>query len=150
MLITYVPDESNRAARTLAANFPILLFCDQTLMKASLTEAAFLKDLALAKASWVEAATDAIANPASTEDWSEELGGWSILSERLSQPQERAAFRAVVDELLSGVLHSALVTLDGGSQLAETTALTLHDDQGNSFKRFLHEFWPEYSDGSEA
>jgi hypothetical protein len=54
-----------------------------------------------------------------------------------------------VSELLSRLTHSALVTLDGGSALAETTLLTISDKDGHEFKNFLHEFWPEV-DGDAA
>lgn len=113
------------------------------------SEIALLKDFALAKSSWVSAAEEAIATP---EDvvWAEDAEAWSKLSECIQTPEAKEAFIAVVSELLSGVLHSALVSLDGGSELAETTTLSVQDADGHEFKRFLHEFWPEYSHAPHA
>lgn len=108
------------------------------------SEIAFLKDLALAKSSWTSAAAEAISNPQSAV-WIENAEAWSKLSACAQDPEAKEAFVAVVSELLSGLVHSALVSLDGGSALAETTTLSVQDADGYTFKRFLHEFWPEYA-----
>lgn len=113
------------------------------------SEIALLKDLALAKSSWTSAAAEAIAAP---EDavWVENAEAWSKLSACVQAPEAKEAFIAVVSELLSGVLHSALVSLDGGSALADTTTLSVQDADGYQFERFLHEFWPEYGHDPRA
>ena len=67
----------------------------------------------------------------------------------LTTPEAKAAFITAVSELLSGLTHSTLVTLDGGSALAETTLLTIRDTGGHEFVDFLHESWPEV-DGDAA
>ncbi len=113
------------------------------------SEVALLKDLALAKASWVSAAADAIEAPKDSV-WIENTEAWSRLSGYVQCPEAKEAFVAVVSELISGVLHSALVSLDGGSALAETTILSIQDADGHIFKRFLHEFWPEYDQENHA
>jgi hypothetical protein len=111
------------------------------------SEVAFLKALAMAKASWKAAAAEGIASDA--VPWAENDSAWRKLAQSLSS-EDRAAFLSVVDDLLSGIIHSTLVTLDGGSALSETTLLTIQDNQGYEFKRFLHEFWPEFKDAPEA
>ena len=113
------------------------------------SEIALLKDLALAKSSWVSATAEAIKAPREAF-WVENNAAWSKLSEYLQCSEAKEAFVAVVSELISGVLHSTLVSLDGGSALAETTSLSIKDADGHVFKRCLHEFWPEYSHENHA
>jgi hypothetical protein len=113
------------------------------------SEDAFLRSLAEANESWLGAAREALASPTKAK-WSEKQQSWSTLSARLTSECDREALQAVLTELLSGLTHSVLVTLDGGSALAETTILKIQDEQGVTFKSFLHEFWPRYSNGSGA
>ena len=110
------------------------------------SEAALLTALAAAKHSWLTAAVEAIREPRSIQ-WTEVEEAWSSLAERIADRPDREAFQAVVNELLSGLCHSLLVVLDGGAELANSTSLTVQDEQGHVLKRFLHEFWPGFSDG---
>ncbi len=105
------------------------------------SEAAFLKDLAESRVWWTRAASDGLIG--SDVPWSEKPEAWAKLSSLLTTPEAKAAFITAVSELLSGLTHSTLVTLDGGSALAETTSLTIRDADGHEFVDFLHEFWPE-------
>lgn len=114
-------------------------------MKPHPSEIAFLLDLASAKDSWKAAAAEGIADPSAV--WIENTDAWSKLSESLKQAGAVEAFVEVASELMSGLLHSVLVSLDGGTSLAETTLISLRDEKGHEFRRFLHEFWPEYSEG---
>lgn len=111
------------------------------------SEAAFLKDLAESRAWWTRIASDGLIG--SDVAWSEHPEAWAELSDLLNTPEAKAAFSAAVSELLSGLAHSALVTLDGGSALAETTSLTIRDKDGHEFIDHLHEYWPEF-DGDAA
>lgn len=112
-------------------------------MKLHPSERAFLEDLASTRDSWEAVAVRGLSDPAETAHWSEVQDRWYELSHALATPDARRAFAAVVRELLSGQAHSFLVALDGGSALAETTLLSVQDQHGHAFKRFLHEFWPE-------
>lgn len=114
-------------------------------MQLHVTEAAFLEELARTKASWTSIASKTIAN-SQDPSWSEHSAEWEQLSRCIRDAGAEAAFEKVIAEILSGLIHSTLVTLDGGTVLAETTLLTVRDDEGHEFKRFLHEFWPEYAD----
>ncbi len=69
------------------------------------------------------------------------------VAQQLPDQQSKDAFATVVSELLSGLIHSTLVALDGGTALADTTIVSISDSEGYEFKRFLHEFWPDYSEG---
>lgn len=55
---------------------------------------------------------------------------------------DRDALVAVVEWALSGLTHTALVTLDGGS--SECPTLDLKDPQGRSLGEALHEEWPDF------
>lgn len=109
------------------------------------SEIAFLNDLARSKLSWTNAAAHALADPGNTI-WTERTEAWKTLAERLPDAASRDAFLVVVNELLSGFAHSTLVSFDGGTELAETTGLSIQDDDGYEFKKCLHEFWPEFSE----
>ena len=111
------------------------------------SEAAFLKDLAESRAWWTRAASAGLIS--SDVPWSDHPEAWAKLSRVLNTPEAKAAFITAVSELLSGLTHSTLVTLDGGSALAETTLLTIRDADGHEFIDFLHDFWPEV-DGDAA
>lgn len=106
------------------------------------SEFAFLEQLVSAKASWLEAARSASHDSQAPPSWSDVPQAWDKLISLLETHESRAAFAAVVDELLAGVLHSALVVLDGGSALAEQTTLSIADADGHRFRTFLHEYWP--------
>ena len=107
------------------------------------SEAAFLGYLAQARATWTRAAFEGIQNPSAT--WIDNSHAWSTLSKSLQTDASKAAFAAVVSELLSGVIHTSLVALDNGSSLADATLLTLQDQNGHEFKSFIHEFWPAFT-----
>lgn len=111
------------------------------------SETAFLKDIADAKAWWTRMASDGLTT--ADVGWSDHPQAWATLARLLKTPEDRAAFTAAVTDLLSGFAHSTLVTLDGGTALAETTLLTIRDKNGHEFKDYLHEFWPEF-DGDAA
>jgi hypothetical protein len=56
---------------------------------------------------------------------------------------QRAAVAAVVRHALEGVVHSALVVLDGGAHRCPT--LDLRDPSGRSLGVALHEEWPDFA-----
>ena len=112
------------------------------------TEAAFLEDLASAKASWLRAALQAIRSPTPDLAWTRDDAAWLKLREALSAAGCTEQFGVVIDELLAGLVHSFLVTLDGGSALAETTELTVLDAKKRAFRKFLHEYWREHDVGA--
>jgi hypothetical protein len=107
------------------------------------TETAFLNDLEQTKRSWVVAVESALASKLSSQ-WSERPDDWAKLAARLDNPEDKAAMVAVVEELLSGLTHSFLATLDGATALAESTQLDVRGTDGQFFRRYLHEYWPPH------
>ena len=49
--------------------------------------------------------------------------------------------RTVARELLRGLIHSVLVTFDGGTALAEHVRLDIVDNNGRIFDKYLHELF---------
>ena len=115
-------------------------------MAATLTplEDAFLRDLALSKRTWLETARGALDGH---DDliWSECESSWRALAAASANADLRKALLIAIDELLGGLTHSFLVTLDGGTQLAEKTLVEVRGEDEAPFTRGLHEFWPFYS-----
>ena len=74
------------------------------------------------------------------------IDSYKILSERLSAPEDIEAFQKVVFDGMNGLIHSMLVMFDGGTRLSEYTNLSIIDDKGNEFPKYLHEEWPSYLD----
>lgn len=56
----------------------------------------------------------------------------------------------IMEEELRGLYHGLLVILDGGSALADEGLVSVVDEDGESFDRFLHEicfrYWPREQD----
>lgn len=111
-------------------------------MKLQPSELGLLRDLALTRDALVNTAADALRPSAGAQPWTDVPASWAALSKRLTTSEDQQAFHAVVRELLSIQAHSFLTTLDGGTALAESTLLSIQDEQGHVFKRFLHESWP--------
>jgi hypothetical protein len=61
-------------------------------------------------------------------------------------PADSAARDAVLREELQGLYHGVLVIFDGGTALADHGLVSIVDDRGASFDRWLHEiclkYWP--------
>jgi len=109
------------------------------------SEVALLVHLARARQRKTLAAARALAEPevaAAVED----RAAWLKLSDCIKAAGAEAEFRSVVSELLSAHTHTVLALLGGGTQLADTTLLTLTDDSGYELKPHIHEYWFEYQD----
>lgn len=63
------------------------------------------------------------------------------LLRRLHEPENTSD---VVDDELRGLYHGLFVILDGGSALAERGLITVVDEAGQPFDRFLHEICLEH------
>lgn len=112
------------------------------------SEIALLTDLSRSKSSWTSNALEALTDPENSI-WIENKEAWKNLAERLSDQHSKDDFAAVISELLAGFVHSTLVSFDGGTALADTTIVSIHDSEGYEFKRFLHEFWPDFSNDTK-
>ena len=61
-----------------------------------------------------------------------------------------AAAPAIVEDELRGLYHGLFVIFDGGTSLADEGLLSVVDEDGVAFDRFLHEtcfgYWPRSQD----
>jgi hypothetical protein len=69
-----------------------------------------------------------------------------VLSDALQTDDQQQAFREVLRKCLSGLVHSTLVALDGGSHEARTLDLRT-SEEGKSLGVALHEEWPDFDPG---
>jgi hypothetical protein len=69
-----------------------------------------------------------------------------VLSDAIQTDEQQQAFREVLGKCLSGLVHSTLVALDGGSHEARTLDLRTAEE-GRSLGVALHEEWPDFDPG---
>lgn len=66
------------------------------------------------------------------------------IARRLADEPDKAA--SIIEDELQGLYHGLFVILDGGTALAEQGLVSVVDEDGVAFNRFLHEtclaFWP--------
>src|ERR671914_686229 len=99
----------------------------------------FFEDIARSIDGWAEAAVHGLRDPASSS--LEGKAGLVTLAAAVRTPEQRDAFEAVMRETLTGLAHSIMVTLDGGSAYSDRlgSPRLLHGD-GQPFVAGLHEW----------
>lgn len=73
---------------------------------------------------WVKTSVDSL-NPNTDLIWSENELEYKFLQSKLKSQQELVSFGKIQDELIKGVIHSILVLIDGGNELADSYLLDL-------------------------
>jgi hypothetical protein len=106
-------------------------------------ERAFLSALAGIRRSWSKAVAGALETPGAPA-WIDEPDRLAVLKQSLATPEAREAMCALASQVIGGVLHSVLVTLDGDSNAPETEDLQLSAGSGLPFRKFLHEYLYEF------
>jgi hypothetical protein len=98
----------------------------------------FFEDIARGIDNWVEAAVHGLHDPVSSSHGGKAAP--ATLAAAVRTPEQRQAFEAVVRETLTGLAHSIMVTLDGGSAYSDRlgSPRLLHGD-GHPFVAGLHE-----------
>lgn len=106
---------------------------------------AFFQDLARHMVLWRDSLVEAIADPTAAE-WSENRHAAERLHAKGFSEEDLANLRSLSDECFRGVLHSTLVTIDGGTELAEVGNLALINARtGEDLSADgLHEEFAEY------
>lgn len=73
-----------------------------------------------------------------------------ILRRMAAAPPDEAA--AILEDELQGLYHGLFVILDGGTALADEGLVSVVDEDGVPFERFIHEtcfdFWPRHPDAA--
>lgn len=85
-----------------------------------------LQNLKNIKDYWVKTSVDSL-NPNTDLIWSDNENAYRLLQSKLITQEEVVSFRKVQDELINGVIHSILVMIDGGDELADNYLIDLVD-----------------------
>ena len=85
-----------------------------------------LQNLRNIKDYWTKTAVDGL-NSSTDLIWSEYEDEYKILQTKLSSLEELNAFQKVQSEVIQGVIHSILVMIDGGDELADKFLVDLID-----------------------
>ncbi|WBW98365.1 histidine kinase [Oceanirhabdus sp. W0125-5] len=75
---------------------------------------------------WVESSLEGL-NPDTDLIWSEFEEQYKLLQSKIITDTEKAAYEKILNEVIQGVLHSVLVMIDGGDELADSYTLDLID-----------------------
>ena len=78
------------------------------------------------KDSWTTIAVDGL-NPITDLSWSENEDEYKILQTRITSQEEINAFHNIQNDIIQGVIHSILVMIDGGNELADHFLVDLVD-----------------------
>lgn len=102
--------------------------------------------LAEIKDYWVNASSEKLVDKSDLV-WSDVESSYQILKQKLSSEAERDAYEKVTDNIIEGVIHSILVMIDGGDELADKLLLDLTERETNkslSEETALHEEFFSY------
>jgi hypothetical protein len=100
---------------------------------------ALLEEIARCHAYWVSVAAEALCEPRDL-GWSDSPEAYRIIAGALRQHGCGAEIRVTMEELMRGLVHSLLVILDGGTDLARQVTLTVQAN-GESVPAGIHELW---------
>ncbi|SDZ69244.1 hypothetical protein SAMN05421736_1582 [Evansella caseinilytica] len=102
--------------------------------------------LAEIKDYWVNASSEKLVDKSDLV-WSDVESSYQILKQKLSSQEEREAYEKITDNIVEGVIHSILVMIDGGDDLADKFTVDLIvDNTKESLKNngALHEGFYDY------
>lgn len=102
-------------------------------------ESLLFEDLARTLQYWTDEGTTALSDPESSLLAYESEGAFRHLQSRLSSAEDKRALGLALHEILRGTIHSVLVAIDGGTEMAETQRLHLVTDGGRRLSESLHE-----------
>lgn len=104
----------------------------------------FFEDLATHFDNWVKTIKCALCEENTDLIWSECPESYQKLQKTIKENEFQEDIEKILKETFKGVIHSVLVTFDGGTALAEKTQLKIKSSNGEIFDRFLHELFSEY------
>jgi len=76
---------------------------------------------------WTESAVDSLNPNTDLIGWTDMEESIKTLQQKLSSEEELEAYRKVVNSVIEGVIHSILVMIDGGDELADNFLVDLID-----------------------
>lgn len=87
----------------------------------------FFQNLKSIKDEWRESAVDSLNPNTDLIAWTDVEESLKTLQQKLSSQEEHKAYRKVVNSVIEGVIHSILVMIDGGDELADKFLVDLID-----------------------
>lgn len=94
---------------------------------------ALFQDLKQIRDIWIN--VDYLGPNAVIPEWSDLKSEYQILNNLLGSDEGIEAFKKVIQDKINGVLHSVLVMIDGGTELAEKFTIDIVvEDTGKSLK----------------
>lgn len=85
------------------------------------------KELRSIKDYWTNTIAGHLNQNAEIPPWNELKHDYLLLQKKISTEEELDAFKKIINETIDGVIHSILVMIDGGSDLADIFKLDLID-----------------------
>lgn len=105
----------------------------------------FFEDLARELDGWSVAAVDAVSRKEADLKWAgAAAASFELLRESLPSPTLVNAYKEALRVVLTGLLHSVMVSLDGGTQLADTVRLRVQTEDGVTLGPGLNELLFEH------
>ena len=93
---------------------------------------------------WVSYGVAAMTDPEEDLIAYEDPDSFSRLQTLIRTEEDRDALNSALKQILFGQLHSFLVTLDGGTKMAEQQTLRITTDAGDELSDSLHEGFVGY------
>lgn len=108
-------------------------------------EREFFEDLGREFDAWARVASEAVSRTDPDLTWAGEAApAIGRLREALATPDLVEAFDVSMRQVLTGLLHSVMVSLDGGTQLADRVRLRLETQDGHEMGPGLNELLFEH------
>jgi hypothetical protein len=107
-------------------------------------EEALFADLATALDYWMAGSVEALTDPDADLSWCDHPEEFRTIQTKLQFAPDQHALSACMSEILRGVIHSVLVTLDGGTKMAESHAIKVVTEDGVPLSGSLHEGFIDY------
>lgn len=107
-------------------------------------EEALFDDLAAALEYWKAGSVEALTDPDADLSWCDHPEEFRAIQTKLQFAPDRHALSTCMSEILRGLIHSVLVTLDGGTKMAESHELNVVTQDGEVLSRTLHEGFIEH------
>lgn len=105
---------------------------------------ALFADLAATLEYWTASSVQALTDPDADLSWCDHPEEFRTIQTKLQFAPDQHALSACISEILRGVIHSVLVTLDGGTKMAESHVLKVVTEDGIALSSPLHEGFIDY------
>ena len=102
------------------------------------------EDFAVSLEYWTNTAVEALIDPRKDLRAFDDVEAFAHLQRKFSSNEDEKALASVMSEILRGQIHSILVSLDGGTKMADAQRIFLATEKGRPLARDLHEGFVRY------